>query len=64
MSVVKITGDGGQIRSKTWSHASVRAELTNATPEEAENVRHLVRSIVAIVSGTQQPSERKSIPSR
>ena len=58
MSVVKITGDGGQVRSKTWSHASVRAELTNATAEEVENVRHLVQSIVAIVSHTQQPRER------
>ena len=50
MSVVKIDGEGGQVRSEIWSHASVRAELTNATPEEVERVRHLVESIVAIMS--------------
>ncbi len=58
MSIVKIASDGGQVRSKTWSHASVRADLTNATPEEVERVRHLVQSIVAIVSRTQQASPR------
>ena len=36
MSIVKIAGDGGQVRDKTWAHASVRAELTNASPEEVE----------------------------
>ncbi len=57
MSIVKISGDGGQVRDKTWSHASVRAELTNPTPEEVERVRHLVQSIVAVVKGTEQSSE-------
>ncbi len=58
MSVVKIVGDGGQIRSKTWSHATVRAELTNATPEEVERVRHLVRSIVAVMKRKKQSRKR------
>ena len=57
MSIVKIAGDGGQVRDKTWAHASVRAELTNASPEEVERVRHLVQSIVAVVNRTQQSSE-------
>ena len=50
MSVVKIASDGGQVRAKTWTHASVRAELTNATPEEVERVRQLVQSIVALMT--------------
>ena len=58
MSVVKIASDGGQIRSKTWSHATVRAELTNATPEEVERVRHLVRSIVAVMKRKKQSRKR------
>ncbi len=58
MSVVKIAGDCGQIRSKTWSHATVRAELTNVTPEEVERVRDLVQSIVAIVSRPKQSGGR------
>ena len=58
MSVVKIASDGGQIRSKTWSHATVRAELTNATAEEVEQVRHLVQSIVAVMKRRKQPRER------
>ena len=58
MSVVKIAGDGGEVRNKTWSHASVRAELTNVTPEEVERVRELVQSIVAIVSRTKQSGGR------
>ncbi len=58
MSVVKIVGDGGQIRSKTWSHATVRFELTNATAEEVEQVRHLVQSIVAVMKRRKQPRER------
>jgi len=58
MPIVKITGDGGQVKNKTWTHASVRAELTNASAEEVERVRHLVQNIVAVVNRTQQSSER------
>ena len=58
MSIVKISGDGGQVRHKTWAHASDRAELTNSSPDEVARVRHLVQSIVAVVNRTQQSSER------
>ncbi len=58
MSVVRIASDGGQVRSKTWSHASVRAELTNATPEEVERVRHYVQSIVAVMK-RRKPSRKR-----
>ena len=58
MSIVRIADGGGQVREKTWAHASVRAELTNATPEEVERVRHLVQSIVAVVSPGTRAGER------
>lgn len=57
MSIVNISSGGGQVRDKTWSHASVRAELTNASPEEVERVRHLVQRIVAVVNRTKPSSE-------
>ena len=60
MSVVKIAGDGGRVRRKTWSHVAVRADLTNPTREEVERVRGLVQRIVAVMDRETDPHVRKS----
>ncbi len=56
MSVVKIASDGGKVMKDGWSHASVRAELTNATQDQVDRVRHLVERIVEVIERGKDPA--------
>ena len=53
LSVSTISDDGGKARRDRWAYASVHVQLTNATPEETELVRHLVQRIVGVMKGEE-----------